>query len=118
MTQQQVIPEAAVEAAARIIYRDSGRKRVMSYRDAKEACEADARDILEAAAPHMLSHEREETRLAHLDAVVNAGTLSKHEALVDELRYVADNKTADNAIGRWWGGVIRGAIDRHLGSQP
>ena len=80
--------------------------------------EYNLRAALEAAAPHMLSHEREETRLAHLDAVVNAGTLSKHEALVDELRYVADNKTADNAIGRWWGGVIRGAIDRHLGSQP
>jgi len=58
MTQQQVIPEAAVEAAARIIYRDSGRKRVMSYRDAKEACEADARDILEAAAPHMLTEAK------------------------------------------------------------
>jgi hypothetical protein len=46
-----MIPEAAVEAAARIIYRDSGRKRVMSYEDAREACEADAIDILEAAYP-------------------------------------------------------------------
>ena len=48
-----MIPDEAVEAAARIIYRDSGRKRVMSYEDAKEACEADARDILEAALPHL-----------------------------------------------------------------
>ena len=35
------------------------------------------RAALEAAAPHMLSHEREETRLAHVDAVVNARTVDK-----------------------------------------
>lgn len=32
------------------------------------------RATFEAAAPHMLSHEREETRLAHLDAMVNRET--------------------------------------------
>ena len=34
----------------------------------------DAKDVLEAAAPYMLSHEREQTRLAHLDAMVNRET--------------------------------------------
>jgi len=37
------------------------------------------RAALEAAAPHMLSHEREETRLAHVDAVVNAQTVDRLE---------------------------------------
>lgn len=51
-----MIPAEAVEAGARIVYRTSGRKRVMSYEQARSACEDDARSILEAAAPYMLSH--------------------------------------------------------------
>jgi hypothetical protein len=43
------------------------------------------RAALEAAAPHLLSHEREETRLAHLDAVVNARTVDRYQAVVDAL---------------------------------
>lgn len=50
----QEIPAEAIEAAALIIYRTSGRKRVMSYEQARPQCESDAREILEAAAPHML----------------------------------------------------------------
>ena len=46
-------PADAVEAAAQIVYRTSGRKRVMSYEQARPLCEADAREILEAAAPHI-----------------------------------------------------------------
>lgn len=40
------------------------------------------RRILEAAAPHMLSHEREQTRLAHLDATVNRETKQAELAAV------------------------------------
>lgn len=48
-----MIPAEAVEAAAKIVYRTSGRKRVMSYEQARPACEDDARSILEAAAPYI-----------------------------------------------------------------
>lgn len=51
--------------------------------------------ILEAALPHLLSHEREETRLAHLDAVVNARSLSKYEEAIQHLRDLADNAERD-----------------------
>jgi hypothetical protein len=54
-----VIPAEAVEAAAKIVYRTSGRKRVMSYEQARPACEDDARSILDAAAPYMLNNEGE-----------------------------------------------------------
>jgi hypothetical protein len=47
------ISDEAIEAAAKIIYRTSGRKRVKSYAEAREACRAEARTILEAAAPHL-----------------------------------------------------------------
>lgn len=48
-----MIPAQAVEAAAKIIYRTSGRKRVMRYEDACDACKAEALELLDAAAPHM-----------------------------------------------------------------
>ena len=38
--------------------------------------------ILEAAAPILLSHEREQTRLTHLDAMVNRGTASRLEQAI------------------------------------
>jgi len=49
-------------------------------------CRDQARCILEAAAPHMLSHEREETRLAHVDAVVNRDTVDRLERELDEAK--------------------------------
>ena len=51
--------------------------------------EYNLRAALEAAAPHMLSHEREETRLAHLDAVVNAETVDKLQATLDRVEALA-----------------------------
>jgi hypothetical protein len=36
-------------------------------------------EALEAAAPILLSHEREQTRLAHLDAMVNRDTAERLE---------------------------------------
>ena len=47
------ISDEAVEAAAKIVYRTSGRKRVMDYEEARAACVAEAREILEAAAPYI-----------------------------------------------------------------
>ena len=69
MSDNQVIPDAAVEAAAKAL-RDAFDWGVGDF-------DKQARAALEAALPYMLSHEREETRLAHLDAVVNAQTVDK-----------------------------------------
>ena len=92
----QVIPEAAVEAAAHTV-----RLAAWGHITPDEA----AREILEAAAPHMLNlakleawdanveiqRLREQTRLAHLDAVVNAEALSKHESAMEQLLRLADD---------------------------
>lgn len=70
-----MIPSEAVEAAAKAIeLRMDGPVRLQDL----------ARAALEAAAPHMLSHEREQTRLAHLDAMVNRET--KTDELAAEYR--------------------------------
>lgn len=110
-----MIPDEAVEAAAKEM---ASRSMAISWDEiapmVRQIRTKKMRAALEAAAPILLSHEREETRLAHLDAVVNAASVSKYEALVDELRHISDNKTADNTIGRWWANVIRGTIDKHL----
>ena len=76
----EVIPDAAVEAAAGAAFQfmedqpweAASPEETDFFRDA-------ARRGLEAATPHLLSHEREETRLAHLDAVVNAQTVDRLE---------------------------------------
>jgi hypothetical protein len=64
-----VIPAEAIEAAAQLIYRTSGRKRVMSYEQARPACADEAREILEAAAPHMLAEAWDEGARAGEDNV-------------------------------------------------
>jgi hypothetical protein len=65
-----VIPDEAVEAATDAMQQFA----LTEDRDGLQAWDAYARKALEAAAPHMLSHEREQTRLAHLDAMVNRET--------------------------------------------
>jgi len=63
-----MIPDEAVEAAARALAEIGGQPHNWAnYRNP-------ARAALEAAAPRMLSHEREQTRLAHIDAMVNRET--------------------------------------------
>jgi len=82
----QVIPDAAVEAAARAMYAQDGGVGEFSlwvYQDYAKA-------MLEAAAPHMLSHEREETRLAHVDAMVNAQTVDRLQRVVDVVLDIAN----------------------------
>lgn len=58
-----MISDEAIEAAAKAIYHTSGRARQMPYSVAREACEDEAREVLEAAAPYMLSEERVTTIL-------------------------------------------------------
>lgn len=42
----------------------------------------------------------------------------KQGAALEDLIYVADNKAADNMIGRWWAGVIKGTIHSHMNPAP
>ena len=58
------ITDEAVEVAAKLIYRTSGRRRVQSYESAAKECRSEALEILEAAAPHMLAEAWEEGRNA------------------------------------------------------
>jgi len=85
-----VIPEEAVEAAVKAHGRANNPKwdhPIFGYQTFSDAQKGHLRDhariYLEAALPLLLSHEREETRLAHIDAVVNAETASKHESAID-----------------------------------
>lgn len=94
-----MIPEAAIDAAAKArrdlkLNRYYATREVASvthegnriFRSAQEPTEEEyARAALEAALPILLSHEREETRLAHLDAVVNAATVDELQAKLDVL---------------------------------
>lgn len=73
---EQVIPAEAVEAAAKYL------SEFLS--DYPSDYSQEAREILEAAAPILLSHEREQTRLAHVDAMVNRET--KRDELAAEYR--------------------------------
>jgi acyl-CoA reductase-like NAD-dependent aldehyde dehydrogenase len=74
----QVIPDAAVEAAAKAFI---ATRSADHYTSPAEYAAA----MLEAAAPILLSHEREETRLAHLDAVVNAGAVDELSKAVERV---------------------------------
>lgn len=57
-----VISDEAVEAAAKAVYHTSGRARQMPYSVAREACESEARAVLEAAAPHLMAAAWDEGR--------------------------------------------------------
>jgi hypothetical protein len=71
-----VIPAEAIEAAHRA-WREQAKLDGSIF-------EYNLRAALEAATPYMLSHEREQTRLAHLDAMVNRET--KRDELAAEYR--------------------------------
>lgn len=81
-----MIPDEAVEAAARSMFGGLTRTK---WEDVgpftKRSYHKIAREALEAALPTLLSHEREETRLAHLDAVVNAATVDRLEKRLAEV---------------------------------
>lgn len=82
------IPDAAVGAAAETFGHITGTH-------SRQAAEA----ILEAAMPHMLSHEREQTRLAHLDAVVNAQTAARLHVELSEARAKMSQTPDDDEMG-------------------
>lgn len=78
------IPQEAVEAAAKAFINARSADNFVSPQEYAEK-------ILEAAAPYMLSHEREQTRLAHLDAMVNRETKQAELAEVWNEGYAACN---------------------------
>ena len=88
-----MIQDAAVETAAEWLPH-SGDCEVRPERDCTcwQSRVNIMRAALEAAAPHLLSHEREETRLAHLDAVVNARTVDKLERELAEAKEQRQNE--------------------------
>jgi hypothetical protein len=56
---------------------------------------------------------------ADADLIANAPTdIARLLAALDDLLYIADNKTADNHVGRWWSSTIRGAIEKAVGGKP
>lgn len=85
MEGNQVIPARAVEAALSAYYERGGLTFASAHPDTRAAELQDMRAALEAAAPHMLSHEREQTRLAHLDAMVNAETANRLQRQLDAI---------------------------------
>lgn len=100
----QLIPVTAVEAAARAFIEHGT-----------------LLPALEAAAPHMLSHEREETQLAHLDAVVNARTVDKLNAAIEavlaltcEPDSIAVPHNQPDLVPPWYSDRIRAAITKAL----
>jgi hypothetical protein len=76
-----MIPNDAVEAAALALFeRDYGVDDWgITNEQVKAAYLDEARAALEAAAPHMLSHERQQTADAHRDAIVNRDTVDRLE---------------------------------------
>lgn len=78
-----MIPDEAVEAAV------------------EAHCEGTMLAALEAAYPILLSHEREQTRLAHIDAVVNARTVDRLERELAEAKADAWDEGYQGCYGRY-----------------
>jgi hypothetical protein len=56
-----------------------------------------------------------DVRAANAEFIAAAPTdIARLVAAVEALLYIADNKTADNQIGRWWKNTIRAAIENAL----
>ena len=109
-----MIPAEAVEAAAKASWEKSnsdpwisGDHDDLRWADRRVYLD-DAKVMLEAAAPYMLSHEREQARLAHLDAMVNRETKREelaqawaaghHDGAVDQMLHMENGgaKTTPN----------------------
>jgi len=108
-----VIPDEAVEAAGDVLVYHQRRDIkgcACGWSELGRSHAAhQARIALEAAAPHLLSHEREETRLAHVDAVVNAETVDKLQAKLDRVERALDHAEA-NGNYKLYSTDIRAAI--------
>jgi hypothetical protein len=75
-----MIPAEAVEAAMEAYYANG-----------EEPFGTPMRAALEAAAPYMLSHERQQTADAHRDAMVNRETADKLQQTIDRVAELATN---------------------------
>lgn len=89
----QVIPAEAVEAAAKAIASANLRSKSWDAlnEEARNHFLRDARAAFEAAAPYMLSHERQQTADAHRDAMVNRETADKLQQTIDRVAELATN---------------------------
>jgi hypothetical protein len=70
----------------------------------------EAREILEAAAPHLLSHERQLTADAHRDAIVNRDTVGYLQEKLDALSEWA-TAMIDQSNSPQYGRDVRTIID-------
>lgn len=77
------ISDEAVEAAAKVMQAKDVREGFGEY-PIWEYTE-DVKALLEAAAPIMLSHERQQTADAHRDAIVNRDTVDKLQQKLDAM---------------------------------
>jgi hypothetical protein len=100
-----MIPAEAIESAAKLLYIedhlwDEPWETVSCH--IRERYQARALVALEAVMPLLLSHEREQTRLAHLDAMVNRETKREElaQARAQALEDAAD--IADRPENKWW----------------
>ena len=89
------IPDEAVEAA------------VKNWSDHQMfSAEAAMRTALESAVPYLMSHEREQTRLAHLDAMVNRESKRAELAAAWDEGY--DRAESDHYGTGFWTKRLRG----------
>jgi hypothetical protein len=84
------ISDEAVEAAADMLVamRRGGERSSLEY----------GRAVLEAAAPHMLSHERQLTADAHRDAIVNRDTADRLERELEAAKADAWDRCAASIV--------------------
>jgi dihydropteroate synthase len=93
------IPDEAVEAAAKVLSAD----KISNHAGDNapqiiDACEKVARKVLEAAAPILLSHERQQTADAHRDAIVNRDTADRLERELENAKAEAWDRCAASIV--------------------
>lgn len=98
-----MISDEAVEAAAEALWEpnEHGDEWATEFPTYKDYLRAEARKALEAAAPYMLSHERQQTADAHRDAMVNRDTVDRLE------------RELENAKAEAWDRAAASIIDEH-----
>jgi hypothetical protein len=94
------ISDEAVEAAAKVVllYIDL---QLLEHDPERRIPKEAAREILEAAAPILLSHERKQTADAHRDAIVNRDTVDRLE------------RELQNAKAEAWDRCAASIVDEH-----
>lgn len=96
-----MIPNEAVEAAARALRKlsnGSAVERAWESTGQEWIYRNEAFAALEAAAPYMLSHERQQTADAHRDAIVNRDTVDRLERELETAKADAWDEAAASII--------------------